>query len=134
MTATQRQAFETALLALESGLQGQTPLKLDPNRSYEAHPADAEDEQPLNEMLQAIASGRNRQQAVELEGVRRALRKLRDTPAMFGLCEECEEPIAAPRLKARPQTAPASAEAKIGASSFGPCCRYCYGLPLRTPL
>ncbi len=103
MTAAQRQAFETALLALESGLQGQTPLKLDPNRSYEAHPADAEDEQPLNEMLQAIASGRNRQQAVELEGVRRALRKLRDTPAMFGLCEECEEPIAAPRLKARPQ-------------------------------
>jgi DnaK suppressor protein len=103
MTPAQRKSFEEALRALEAELLGQTPLKLDPNRSYEAHPADAEDEQPLNEMLQAIASGRNRQQAVELEGVRRALAKLRDSPDLFGLCEECEEPVAAPRLKARPQ-------------------------------
>ncbi|MFM2152861.1 MAG: hypothetical protein RL199_1296 [Pseudomonadota bacterium] len=103
MTPTQRKSFEESLNALEAALLGKAPEKLDPNRSYEAHPADAEDEQPLNEMLQAIASGRNRQQAVELEGIARALRKLREQPDLYGLCEECEEPIAAPRLKARPQ-------------------------------
>ncbi len=91
------------LEALERDLLGQGPFRLDPNRSYDAHPADAEDEQPLNEMLQAIASGRNRTQAAELAEVRRALAKLTESPGSYGLCEECEEPVASARLKARPQ-------------------------------
>ena len=61
-----------------------------------------QDEQPLNEMHQAIASNRNKNLAGVLARVEKALAKLREAPEEFGTCEECGEDVALPRLKAMP--------------------------------
>ena len=53
-----------------------------------------EDEQPLNEMMQAIASSRNRNMDGVLARVVKALGKLRNDPDSFGECEECGDPTA----------------------------------------
>lgn len=61
-----------------------------------------EDEQPLTEMSQALASSRNRARAAELKQVDEAIARLERDPDIFGLCETCEEPIAPRRLEAMP--------------------------------
>jgi DnaK suppressor protein len=61
-----------------------------------------EDAQALSEMLQVLASQRNRGQAEQLGRVEAALRQLAESPDDFGLCQECEEPIAAKRLALMP--------------------------------
>lgn len=61
-----------------------------------------EDEQPLAEMNQALASNRNRARAHELRLIEEAITRLEADPEMFGLCEVCEEPIAPRRLEAMP--------------------------------
>lgn len=61
-----------------------------------------EDERPLNEMLQSIASARNKNAAETLQRIHRALVKLDQHPDEFGLCESCEEEIAPGRLLAMP--------------------------------
>ena len=61
-----------------------------------------EDEQPLAEMSQTIASSRNRNRAGELARIQAALARLDQDPDGFGLCAECEEPIAAKRLELMP--------------------------------
>lgn len=105
MTPAQRKAHERLLLALEAELLARGPAKLEPNRASEAEFGQDEDGQPLNEMLQAIASGRNRAFEADLVRVRKALAKLRDAPDEYGLCDECEEPIAKARLAAQPHAA-----------------------------
>ncbi len=102
MTGAQRATYAARLRELEREIIERGPVKIRPNRTSVLEPADLEDEQPLNEMLQAVASGRNRSRAAELARVRHALEKLRDEPELFGLCEECEEPIAKARLEAMP--------------------------------
>lgn len=61
-----------------------------------------EDEQPLTEMNQALASSRNRARAQELRLIEEAIHRLEADPEMFGLCESCEEPINPRRLQAMP--------------------------------
>jgi DnaK suppressor protein len=61
-----------------------------------------EDEQPLTEMNQAIASRRNRARADTLAAIEHALEKLAESPDDFGLCEDCEEEIGERRLHALP--------------------------------
>lgn len=61
-----------------------------------------EDEAPHHEMDQAIASSRNKERAARLAQVEDALARLADDPESYGLCEACEEPIAAGRLVAMP--------------------------------
>jgi DnaK suppressor protein len=61
-----------------------------------------EDEQPLNEMLQTIASSRNRNRELVLKRVQKALAKLAEDPDDFGACESCGEPILQKRLEAMP--------------------------------
>ncbi len=61
-----------------------------------------EDEQALSEMLQTLASQRNRKQAEVLALVDRALARMSSAPDDVGLCEECDEEIAAPRLSLMP--------------------------------
>ena len=61
-----------------------------------------QDEQPLNEMLQTIASNRNRNLGALIVRVESALTKIEKTPGEFGVCEGCEEQISAARLKAMP--------------------------------
>ncbi len=102
MTPAQRKNFQKQLLELHQELSGKGPVRVEPNRTSDAEVGGDEDEQPLNEMLQAIASSRNRNLAVLLARVEKALRKLRDEPDEFGVCEQCGEDILLGRLKAMP--------------------------------
>ncbi len=102
MTPAQRKQFQQQLVDALQELSGKGPVRVDPNRTSEAEVGGDEDEQPLNEMLQSIASSRNRNQTVVIAKVEKALRKLRDEPDEYGVCEQCGEDILLGRLKAMP--------------------------------
>jgi len=103
MTAAQRAAHQKALLALRARLVAAGPLPIEPNRKDPSSVGVAdEDAQALSEMLQVLASQRNREQAVELARIDAALRRLAASPDDFGLCQACEEPIAPKRLALMP--------------------------------
>ena len=102
MTRTQREQIRKVLVALQAQLTGKGLTRVEPNRTDEERAGLDEDAQPLNEMLQAIASNRNRNTDGMLQRVLKALAKLRDEPDGFGDCEECGEEIPLGRLKAMP--------------------------------
>jgi DnaK suppressor protein len=102
VTKAQRIQIQKLLIALERELSGKGPASIEPNRASDGEVGTAEDEQPLNEMLQAIASHRNKNQSGVLLRVQRALAKLKFAPGEFGQCEECGENIAIARIKALP--------------------------------
>ncbi|NOK37059.1 TraR/DksA family transcriptional regulator [Corallococcus exercitus] len=102
MTPKQQEDFLQQLLALHAELTGKAPMRIEPNRTDEARVGGDEDEQPLNEMMQTIASSRNRNTDGTLARVVKALGKLREDPDSFGECEECGEEIPMGRLKAMP--------------------------------
>lgn len=102
MTKAQREEIRKLLLALHDELSGKGPQKIEPNRTDDARIGGDEDEQPLNEMLQTIASSRNRNMEGMLARVEKALGKLREDAESFGECEECGDEIAFGRLKAMP--------------------------------
>ncbi|HCF61729.1 MAG TPA: conjugal transfer protein TraR [Myxococcales bacterium] len=102
MEPTELAHYERLLKALEKDLLAKATLRIEPNRTDDAAIGEDEDEQPLNEMLQSIASSRNRNTSLVLKRITRALRKARQAPEDFGLCEECEEDIEEGRLKAMP--------------------------------
>jgi DnaK suppressor protein len=101
MTPAQRAKLEKSLVSLLEELTRKQPAKVEPNRASEAEVSD-EDAQPLNEMLQTIASNRNREREGVAARARKALAKLREQPEDFGLCEQCEEEISPARLAALP--------------------------------
>jgi DnaK suppressor protein len=106
MTPKQRAGYRAALERLEAELVRRGPARIEPNRQDETTTGVAdEDAQALSEMLQVLASQRNRGQADLLARIRRALAKLASTPDEFGLCEECEEEIAPRRLALMPYAA-----------------------------
>jgi len=103
MTERQRTAHRVALQQLRSRLLQSGPARIEPNRQDPATTGVSdEDAQALSEMLQVLASQRNKGQAELLGRIDRALRKLADAPEDFGLCEECEEAIAPKRLALMP--------------------------------
>ena len=102
LTASQRKQLRRALEALVTSVSSRAPARIAPNRSDEAEIGTDEDEQPLNEMLQAIASNRNRSTDRVLERSRRALEKLERSAGEAGSCEECGEDIPWARLHAMP--------------------------------
>ncbi|MBJ6759294.1 TraR/DksA C4-type zinc finger protein [Myxococcaceae bacterium JPH2] len=102
MTPKQREAYLQQLLALHAELTGKAPQRIEPNRTDDARVGGDEDEQPLNEMMQAIASSRNRNTDGVLARVVKALGKLREDPDSFGECEECGDDIPTGRLQAMP--------------------------------
>jgi DnaK suppressor protein len=102
VTEAQRKKLLQKLLALHAELTGKAPAKVEPNRTDETRVGGDEDEQPLNEMLQAIASKRNRNMDVVLQRVVKALGKLREDPDSFGECEECGDEIPLGRIEAMP--------------------------------
>jgi RNA polymerase-binding transcription factor len=96
-------ALKKLLLALREKTLAEGPAKIEPNRKDAATVGvPDEDEQALSEMMQTLASQRNRKQAELLKQIDRALRKLDGDPDMVGLCEDCEEEIAEQRLKLMP--------------------------------
>ncbi len=102
MTPAKRKQLRTLLLALRAQLAGKGAQKIDPNRTGDAEVGGDEDLQPLNEMLQAIASNRNRNSGDVLARIDRALEKIQEDPDSFGLCDECGDEIALPRLERMP--------------------------------
>ena len=103
MTPAQRTSLKRALDRLRAEITSTGPVKIEPNRTDPASTGVSdEDAQALSEMLQVLASQRNRGQADLLARIDRALRKLSATPEDFGLCEDCEEEIDARRLALMP--------------------------------
>ncbi|MFN7135435.1 MAG: TraR/DksA family transcriptional regulator [Myxococcales bacterium] len=102
MNAAQRKKYAQLLEELRTELTKKGTTRIEPNRNSEAEVGGDEDEQPLNEMLQSIASSRNRNSAMLLGLIARALKKLKDEPDEYGVCEECGEDIGSGRLKAMP--------------------------------
>ena len=68
-------------------------MAIEPVRKDDTRVGSEEDEQPLVEMSQVIASKRNRERTLALKSVNQALARIESEPEMFGLCRECEEPI-----------------------------------------
>ena len=103
MTPKQLQAHRKTLERLRAEVLRVGPARIEPNRKDPASTGVAdEDAQALSEMMQVLASQRNRGQADLLARVDGALRKLASAPEDFGLCEDCEEPIAEKRLRLMP--------------------------------
>ena len=103
MTARQREKLRALLQGMRAAALKAGPHRIEPNRTDEAAVGVSDqDAQALSEMLQAISSSRNKGQAAMLQRIDRALLRLRDTPEEYGLCEECEEEIAARRLQLMP--------------------------------
>ena len=103
MDARQRGKVERTLRDKRAELLAAGPQKIEPNRKDVATSGVADDdEQALSEMLQALASTRNRENAALIASIDHALHKLRDEPDDFGACEDCGEDIALPRLNAKP--------------------------------
>ena len=103
MTEAKRRAFESVLRARRDKLVADGPAKIEPNRTdATAVGVPDEDAQALSEMLQTLASTRNRDTARELGEIDRALGKLRSEPAEFGVCEDCGDDIADKRLEVMP--------------------------------
>ena len=106
MTNKQLVAWRRALERLRDETLRGGPARIEPNRTDGATVGVAdEDAQALSEMMQALASQRNRQQAQLVGQIDRALAKLDATPDEFGSCEGCEEPIVEARLKVMPYAA-----------------------------
>jgi DnaK suppressor protein len=91
------------LVELRAQTLAEGPAKIEPNRKDASSVGVAdEDEQALSEMMQTLASQRNKKQAEIVQQIDRALRRLAEDPDLFGLCEECEEEIPDKRLELMP--------------------------------
>jgi DnaK suppressor protein len=96
-------ALKKLLVELRQKTLAEGPAKIEPNRRDASLVGVAdEDEQALSEMLQTLASQRNKKQAEIVKQIDRALCRLQTDPDMTGLCEDCEEEIADARLKLMP--------------------------------
>jgi DnaK suppressor protein len=103
MTPKHLAAHRQALQRLRAQLLASRPARIEPNRRDPSSTGVAdEDAQALSEMLQVLASQRNRGRAEQVARIDAALRRLAAAPDDFGLCDRCEEPIAARRLALMP--------------------------------
>ncbi len=102
MNARTLACHRTSLLTLREEILREGPIPVEPIRRDPTEVGGDEDEQPLAEMMQVIASNRNKSRAGELARIEVALRRLAVDPDDFGLCLDCEEPIAPGRLAALP--------------------------------
>ena len=102
MDSKARARHRKRLVDLKAEILAEGDLAIEPGRTDPAAVGSDEDEQPLAEMSQTIASSRNRTRAAVLGRVVAALGRIDDAPDMFGLCGECEEAIAPKRLEVMP--------------------------------
>jgi DnaK suppressor protein len=103
MTPKERAGYERSLRLARDRLLRSGPARIEPNRTDPVSTGVAdEDAQALSEMMQVLASQRNKGQADLLARIDRALRKLSTDLDDYGLCEQCEEPIAPKRLALMP--------------------------------
>jgi DnaK suppressor protein len=102
MDAAALKKYREKLLALRAEILAEGDLEIEPGRKDPAAVGSDEDEQPLVEMSQAIASSRNRTRSTVLARVGAALARLDEDPESFGLCTECDEPITEKRMLLMP--------------------------------
>jgi DnaK suppressor protein len=105
MDAAARERYRKRLAELKAEILNEGDIEIEPARQDPTAITVDDDAQPLVEMSQAIASSRNRNRAQVLARVVAALGRLTesdDADTSFGLCVECEEPIAAKRLDLMP--------------------------------
>ena len=103
MTSSEREKLRRSLHRLRERLVEAGPVPIEPNRrDPSTSGVEDEDAQALSEMLQVLASQRNRGQAELLGRVDAALRRLAEAPDDFGLCQECEEELDPRRLALMP--------------------------------
>jgi DnaK suppressor protein len=103
MDAAARERFRRRLAELKAEILSEGDIEIEPARQDPTAITVDDDAQPLVEMSQAIASSRNRNRAQVLARVVAALGRLTESDdGAFGLCIECEEPIAAKRLDLMP--------------------------------
>jgi len=102
MDAAARERYRKRLSELKAEMLSEGDIEIEPGRQDPTTITVDDDAQPLVEMSQAIASSRNRNRAQVLARVIAALGRLTDSDDAFGLCVECEEPIAAKRLDLMP--------------------------------
>jgi DnaK suppressor protein len=96
------QGHRDKLLALKAEILAAGDISPESAREDPAAVGSDEDTQPLAEMSQAIASSRNRNRSGVLARVLAALARIEEAPESFGLCAECDEPIAPRRLELMP--------------------------------
>ena len=94
--------YRTRLLDLKAEILAEGDFEIEPGRKDPAAVGSDEDEQPLTEMSQAIASSRNRTRSQVLVRVGAALARIDADDQSFGLCTECDEPISEKRLQLMP--------------------------------
>jgi DnaK suppressor protein len=102
MNTARRKTLQKQLEKMAADLAKKGKRKLEPNRHSEEETGPDEDEQPLNEMEQAITSNRNKMDAMVLARVEAALKRLKDDADDFGNCQDCGDEIPEGRLKAMP--------------------------------
>jgi len=102
MNARTLARHRAALVSLRDEILRAGAVPVEPVRRDPVEVGGDEDEQPLAEMLQVIASKRNASRAGELARIDAALARISESPDEFGLCAECEEEIAPGRLAAMP--------------------------------
>jgi DnaK suppressor protein len=102
MTPQKRTALKKLLEAQHREALGQKAIKIEGNRKGSDVDTVDEDAQALSEMVQVLGSQRNKAQVEKIARLAKALRKIKEEPGEYGLCEECEEEIAIGRLEAMP--------------------------------
>ena len=101
MTSADLDRLREKLLSLKAEILSEGDLAIEPIRKDDAGRGTDEDEQPLTEMSQVIASKRNRARTEALALILTALKRIDETPDDFGMCAECGDPIGR-RLEALP--------------------------------
>lgn len=120
MTPAELAAVESTLLRMRAELVAAGAVEVKAELDTPVASARDEDEAPLVEMSQAIASARNRERDARLEQIADALVRLHEQPDEFGICQVCDEPIPPRRLALLPfvQTCvPCQSEAEAGPRS-----------------
>lgn len=102
MDAAERARFKALLLDLKRQLIAEGDVAIEPTQQDEVARPDADDDQPLSEMEQIIASRRNKVRTGDLKRIVAALQRLEDEPDDFGYCMECDDPIPTGRLEVMP--------------------------------
>ena len=103
MDVRERVRLEKVLRDRRASVLAKGPNKIEPNRRDAATSGTPDDdEQALSEMLQTLASTRNREDAQLLASIDRSLAKLARDPDGVGTCEDCGEDIPQRRLDVMP--------------------------------
>jgi DnaK suppressor protein len=101
VTSADLDRLREKLLSLKAEILSEGDLTIEPIRKDDAGRGTDEDEQPLTEMSQVIASKRNRARTEALGLILTALKRIDEAPDDFGMCSECGDPIGR-RLEALP--------------------------------